>query len=143
MAKPDPALLDAARYPYHYTAATRFADMDPNMHINNVALLALLEDARVRFHTESGFRAAKEGLGTVVVSAAVDFLAQSYYPQPLEIGVGAFGIGRSSYQLLELVRQGDTTVAFARFTMVCTQDGKSAPLPEGFVQGAGPWLVHV
>ncbi|MEN9926893.1 MAG: hypothetical protein RL268_3019 [Pseudomonadota bacterium] len=50
MARPDAALLDAARYPFAHTITTRFADIDPNQHLNNVALAAMMEDARVRFN---------------------------------------------------------------------------------------------
>ena len=42
MAKPDPALLDPTRYPHSVEIPTRYADCDPNNHINNVALAAII-----------------------------------------------------------------------------------------------------
>jgi acyl-CoA thioesterase FadM len=45
----DPALLEPERYAFSVEITARFADMDSNGQINNVALAAAFEDARVRF----------------------------------------------------------------------------------------------
>jgi hypothetical protein len=76
VAKPDPALLDAARYPFDLEITTRFADLDPNDHINNVAIAAVLEDARVRFNEALGFRTVIRSLRAMVASVSIDYLAQ-------------------------------------------------------------------
>jgi len=57
MPKPDPAMLDPARYPFRCAIETCFGDLDTNLHINNVSLSGLLEEGRVRFHRASGFHA--------------------------------------------------------------------------------------
>ena len=36
MAKPDPALLNPARYPFTTTIEPRFGDLDVNLHVNKV-----------------------------------------------------------------------------------------------------------
>jgi len=41
-----PELLNRSRYAFRHEITTRFADVDPNQHINNVALFAAFEDAR-------------------------------------------------------------------------------------------------
>ena len=53
MAKPDPALLDPARYPFRCSIETRYRDLDSNLHINNGVMASLLEEGRVRFHRAS------------------------------------------------------------------------------------------
>ena len=40
-----PELLDRSRYPFRHEITTRFANVDPNQHINNVALFAAFECA--------------------------------------------------------------------------------------------------
>jgi acyl-CoA thioester hydrolase len=97
MAKPDPALLDPAVYPHVCEVTTRFADLDINNHINNVAMAAIIEDARVRFHVASGFaKALPAGAQTMVVSLTIDYLAQAFYPHPLKVHSGLSAVGDRS-----------------------------------------------
>lgn len=144
MAKPDPALLDPARYPFACEIATRFGDLDTNLHINNVALAGICEDARVRFHKASGYHTALDGTGTgaMVASFAIEYLGQGFHPDPLTIHVAAERIGGASYSLIQLVRQGDRTVAFTRATMVVVSDGRPAPIPELFRSSVAPWMLQ-
>lgn len=142
MPKPDPALLDPARYPFACEIQTRFGDLDVNLHINNVALAAILEDARVRFHTDSGYRAAIRGMSSMVVSLSIEYLGQGYHPQPLKVCVAATEIGRSSYSLYQLVTQEERIIAFARVTFVCVRDNRPAPLPEGYAKTVGPFMLR-
>lgn len=142
MAKPDPALLDAARYPFSCTIEPRFGDLDTNMHINNVSLVSILEDARVRFHARSGYHAAMGELTSMVASFNVEYLGQSYYPHPLTIHVGVSQLGRTSYSLSNLVRQQEQVVAYSDATMVCVGKGGPAPLPQAFREGVADWMVR-
>jgi acyl-CoA thioester hydrolase len=144
MAKPDPALLDPARYPFVCEIATRFSDLDTNLHINNVALAGICEDARVRFHKASGYHAAlgQSGTGAMVASFTVEYLGQGYHPDPLSVHVAAERIGSTSYSLVQLVRQGDRTIGFTRATMVVVSDGRPAPIPELFRTSVAPWMLQ-
>ncbi len=146
MAKPDPALLDPARYPFACEVATRFGDLDTNLHINNVALASICEDVRVRFHKASGYHLAlgKGGAGAtaMVASLAIEYLGQGYHPDPLTVHVAAERIGNTSYSLIQLIRQEDRTVAFARSTMVMVKDDKPAPLPDLFRTSVLPWMLR-
>lgn len=141
MAKPDPALLDIARYPFHVSMQTRFGDLDVNMHVNNVALIGILEDSRVRFHAASGFHIAMDGWTAMVASLTIEYLAQMYYPEPLDVHCGAASFGRTSYRINQLVTQGERVVAFADAVMVCVRDGKGFPIPDSFRTSAQTWRL--
>jgi acyl-CoA thioester hydrolase len=131
MAKPDPALLDPAVYPHVCEVTTRFADLDINNHINNVAMAAIIEDARVRFHVASGFaKALPAGAQTMVVSLTIDYLAQAFYPHPLKVHSGLSAVGDRSVRLRHLLMQNDRPVALAEAVAVHVVGGKAAPLPE-------------
>ena len=89
MAKPDPALLDPARYPFHCTLETRYCDLDSNLHINNGVMASLLEEARDDGRVRGGHAstakawAAAAGffaLGTPEAEGRL--LALSAYPDP-------------------------------------------------------------
>jgi acyl-CoA thioester hydrolase len=144
MPKPDPALLDPARYPFHCEIETRYRDLDSNLHINNGVMASLLEEGRVRFHRASDFGGVsrEEGMTGMVVSAAIEYLGQSRFPDPLEMHVGAARIGSTSYELCQLVMQGTQTVVFARVTLVCTKDERPTVIPDGHRARAVAWMLR-
>jgi acyl-CoA thioester hydrolase len=141
MARPDPALLDPARYPFCCEIETRFADLDVNQHLNNVALVGLLEEGRVRFHRASGYHAALEGMTSMVASIAVEFIGQSYFPDPLEMRVAPRHLGNTSYSLHQLVTQRGRLVAYARTVLVCVGPQGPVSLPTAFRESVQPWML--
>jgi acyl-CoA thioester hydrolase len=141
MAKPDPQLLDPACYPHHAAVTTRYADMDPNNHINNVAMAAIIEDGRVRFHIESGnAKALPAGGQIMIVSLTIDYLAQAHYPLPISVHTGIAAIGSRSLRLRHLLVQEGRAVALAEGTAVFVLDGKAAVLPEELMPRLQKWL---
>lgn len=143
MAKPDPALLDAARYPFRSETDVRFGDIDVNKHVNNVSMTGYVEEGRVRFHRASGFHTSVLGLNAMVASVAIEFLGQAFYPGTISLHAGAARIGNASYDLELLLTQDGRTVAFARSTMVCVKDEKPFPIPDAFRQSVANWMVRV
>lgn len=144
MAKPDPALLDPARYPFRCEIETRYRDLDSNLHINNGVFASLLEEGRVRFHraSEFGGLSSDRDLTSMVVSVAIEYLGQSHFPAPLEMHVGAARIGQSSYDLCQLVMQEGDMVAFAKVTLVCVKDGRPFAIPAPHRAIARPWMLR-
>jgi len=69
-------------------------------------------------------------------------LGQAYYPAPLTIHVAAMRIGRTSYDLGQLVIQEGRIIASARSVMVCVRDNAAAPIPEMFTQSVKPWMIQ-
>jgi acyl-CoA thioester hydrolase len=132
MAKVDPALLDLTRYPFHLVITTRFADVDPNRHINNVALAAAFEDARYRFDVSRHFHEAMGDYRVMIAANHIDYVGEATYPEPLDMHVGTFELGRSSWQLACLATQNGRPCAFARATLVAILGGRPAPLPDAF-----------
>lgn len=129
MPKPDPALLDPARYPFHLEIPTRFGDLDMNRHINNVAMTGLFEDARVRFLYHTGAMGGPGPIQPMAASFAIDYLQQAYYPTPVAFHVGVSHFGRTSHTIIHLATQGDIAVALAHSVVVATCEGRPCPLP--------------
>lgn len=126
-----PALLDYARYPFRHVITTRYADVDPNDHINNVALAAALEDVRARFNRSFDAGAMGAGLRFMIVANYIDYVGEAHYPDPLEMYAGVMEIGRSSWAVGCLAAQNGRACAFGRGVMVGTVDGRAVPVPEG------------
>ena len=132
MGRLSPDLLDLTRFGFSVEIATRYADLDPAGHINNVAMAAAFEDARLRFDVAVARLAMGRGRRVVVAAAHIDYLAEARYPAPLEVYLAVLEIGRSSWSVGELALQAGAPRAFCRATLVYIEDERPAPLPETF-----------
>lgn len=142
MARPDAALLDPARYPFTHQITTRFADVDPNQHLNNVALAAMMEDARVRFNLAMGSVIKVGERRAMVASVAMDYLSQGHFPGPVSVHCAIEDVGRSSWRVIQLLVQDDRAVAFARSVIVAIADDRPTPVSEEFRSALlGQWAL--
>ena len=130
MPRPDPELLRPERYPFSHSVTTRFADVDPNQHLNNVALAAMMEDARVRFNQAIGLKVKIGERRAMVASVGMEYLAQGHFPDPVEARCGIEQVGRSSWGIAQLLVQNGTVIAFARSVIVAITDDHPAPVPD-------------
>ena len=72
MGKPESWRLIPASYPILLDVQTRFQDLDPNGHLNNVAFAALFEHGRVRLNRDvrpMGERGVQQGHAVPLVGA--------------------------------------------------------------------------
>ena len=143
MPRPDPALLDAARYPFQGLIETRYRDVDSNHHLNNGVIASLLEEGRVRFHHASQFGSISSdpGLSAMVASVTIDYLREGTWPEPLDMHVAIRRIGNSSYELCQLIRQQGQATTFAVATMVCVRGGSPWAIPEDHREMARHWML--
>jgi acyl-CoA thioester hydrolase len=143
MAKPDPALLDPARYPYHGQIETRYRDVDGNQHLNNGVIASLLEEGRVRFHRASQFGgvATDPDLSALVARVAIDYLSEGFWPEPLDMHVGIGRMGNSSYELCQLITQHGKAVTLCSATMVFFKNNAPWPIAEDHREMAKAWML--
>lgn len=142
MPKPDPALLDARRYPFSCPIEPRFGDLDVNNHINNVAIAGFFADCRVRFHIASGYQESLDGLASMIASIAIEYLGEGAYPDPLQAHCAVEEVGRTSHRLVQLVTQGDRVIAFARCIMVAVGQDGPVPPPASFAERVQDWRLR-
>lgn len=130
--RPDPARAERHRYPLWQEFTTRFGDLDPLGHVNNVAIAQLYEESRVWFGRMVMERAGA-GLHRLVLAAvSVHYLAETQYPEPVDIGIGVTRIGSSSYSLAQALYQRGRCVGLADATLVHAQPTGVQPLPDPF-----------
>jgi acyl-CoA thioester hydrolase len=128
--KKDPRRLQADTYPWSDTMETRFADMDINRHLNNVAITRFFEEARIRFN----WNLIKTGPPIerpryLVAHVSVDFLGEGSYPAPVTITYGVGNIGRSSFRCLMGMFQNNKCIALCDSVLVYRGDDGPAALP--------------
>ena len=129
--KSDPRRLEASAYPLMIEIPTRFADVDPLRHLNNVRLAEIYEEGRVRLHREANVDAGREkGSRTVVAQVTLRYLAEGHYPLETRIGGGVSRIGNSSYEIAQGLFQDGRCIGLCDTVVVYTREGRSAPLPD-------------
>ena len=130
----DPRRLRVAAYPWSQVMATRFADMDVNRHLNNVAITRFFEETRIRFNWDLFAGGSPLAPGMVrprylVAHVAVDFLGEGAYPEPVTMTYGVGAVGTSSVRCLMGMFQFGTCIALCDTVLVHRGDSGPAPLP--------------
>jgi acyl-CoA thioester hydrolase len=130
MVRLDRQRLLNATFPEKVEIPVRFDDIDVQGHVNNVAVAVLFQEARGRFNQAHVAAWLKNGRGLVVGSLFIDFAGSMFYPDPVEIQTGVLEIGAKSYVLGQAARQQGRIAAFAEATMVVTENGRAAAMPD-------------
>lgn len=130
---PKPAAWRTAitAYPFSGRVETRFQDLDPLGHINNVAMAALFETGRVRFNRSMGTGLHTSGERWLIVALSINYLAEAHFPADVTIASGIGEIGRSSWTIVSAAFQEGLCVATSDSTLVLTTAAGPQPIGEG------------
>lgn len=140
----DPARLDPASYPYSTSVETRFQDLDPLGHINNVAMAALFENGRVRFNRDNLVERQKRSPGDrwLIARVEINYLAEGHFPDPIEVASAIGTIGNRSWTILSAAWQSGRCVGLCDSTIVYqAKDGK-APIGDDFRAELERWMFR-
>jgi acyl-CoA thioester hydrolase len=112
-------------FKFHHPIEVRYADLDPQGHVNNARFLTFFEQARVSYLIHLGLFSKDQSfleVGIIIADAKVTFLAPVYFGQDVRVGVRVSRIGNKSmtmeYQVLdganrqELANGSTTLVAY-------------------------------
>ena len=87
-----PARLDSTPrledFPYRLTDNVRFADLDPNQHVNNAVYATYFETGRVTLMKDRSYGLMPEGLAWIMVRLDIHFRAELRWPGTIEMGLG-------------------------------------------------------
>ena len=131
MPRPDAWRADPAVYPHGTSIQTRFQDLDPLGHINNVAMAAIFEAARVRFNHALGLMRFR-GHRWLIAQVRIDYLAEGHHPEDIEIRAGVADIGTRSWQVLAAAFQGGHAIATSDTVLVMERQSGANSLPAEF-----------
>lgn len=131
--KPNPRRRQLDIYPHRIEMQTRFADVDPQKHLNNVRIAELYQEARVVFHrilAEQFHVERSAGSRTLVARQSIDYLAEIAYPGTVTVGIGLSHVGGASFSLALALFQNGECVGISDAVLV--HAGPSGPhrLPE-------------
>jgi acyl-CoA thioester hydrolase len=116
-------------FPYRLTDNVRFADLDPNQHVNNAVYASYFETGRVTLVKDRSFGLMPSGLGWVLVRLDIHFRAELHWPGTIELGLGVSRFGNTSVTFQQVVFSEGKCVASAQATTVLVDDVTRKPTP--------------
>lgn len=140
-AQPRQPAPQLASYPHRVTDIIRFADLDPQGHVNNAVFSTYFESGRVAM-----FRNRDLGIGVanatfVLVRQEIDFLRELRWPGNVEVGTALAKLGRSSFTVAQAIFSGEVCAAAGRATLVMldTVTRRPRPLTPDAIALLEPW----
>lgn len=118
--------------PARFRVATeiRYADLDPNDHVNHARYLIYLEEARLAFRRlldrELGLPAS---VTWPIAELTIRYRRSAAYPGVLTVELAPIHVGRTSFSLGYGVFDGDGCVAVAMNRSVCVDKTVGKPMP--------------
>jgi acyl-CoA thioester hydrolase len=141
-----PARLDSAPrledFPFRQTDNVRYADLDPNQHVNNAVYATYFETGRVMLVKDRSYGLFPPGLGWMLVRLDIHFRAELRWPGSIEMGLGVSKFGRTSVTFDQVVFSEGICVASAQSVTVLFDEStrKPTPLTEEIIRNFQPWL---
>jgi acyl-CoA thioester hydrolase len=129
-------------FPYRLTDNVRFADLDPNHHVNNAVYATYFETGRVTLMKDRSYGLMPEGLAWIMVRLDIHFRAELRWPGTIEMGLGVAKFGRTSVTFEQVVFSVGRCVASAQSVTVLINEAtrKPTPLTSEILRNFQPWL---
>ena len=116
-------------FPWRLTDNVRFADLDPNQHVNNAVYATYFETGRVTLMKDPAFGLMPEGLAWIMVRLDIHFRAELTWPNRIELGLGVSRFGRTSVTFDQVVFCEGRCVASSQSVSVLIDEVTRRPVP--------------
>ena len=135
----EPRLED---FPYRIRDNVRYADLDPNQHVNNAVYASYFETGRVTLMKNRAYGLMPPGFAWVMVRLDMHFRSELHWPGEIEMGLGLVKFGRTSASFDQVVFSQGRCVASARSVSVLIDEAtrRKRPLTAEIVTAFQPWL---
>ena len=116
-------------FPYRLTDNVRFADLDPNQHVNNAVYATYFETGRVTLMKDRSYGLMPSGLAWIMVRLDIHFRAELKWPGTIEMGLGVSKFGRTSVTFDQVVFSEGKCVASSQSVSVLIDEISRRPVP--------------
>ena len=129
-------------FPYRLSDNVRYADLDPNQHVNNAVYATYFETGRVSLMKDHSYGLIPPGLTWIMVRLDMHFRAELRWPGTIEMGLGVSKFGRTSVTFDQVVFSEGICVASAQSVSVLIDEKTRKPtaLTEPIMAKFQPWL---
>lgn len=128
-------------YRHRFSSDVVFGDLDAMGHMNNLALLRLLETGRVGYMVDTGL-AGYDELTYVLAYLETDFRHQGQFGDRLTCGTRIASVGGTSFTMQQEIWRDDWTVLLSgRSVLVALSPDKATPMsvPAKWRQRIADW----
>ncbi|MEW6769083.1 MAG: thioesterase family protein [Pseudomonadota bacterium] len=131
-------------YPFRLSDNVRFADLDPQQHVNNAVFASYFETGRVTLIRNPAYGLMPEGLSWMLVQLNITFKAEIRWPGTIELGLGVGKIGRTSVSYSQVVFSNGVCAASAEAVTVLVDKAlrKPAAIPDEIAAKFRPWMLR-
>jgi acyl-CoA thioester hydrolase len=139
----NPLRLQLSTYPHCVEITLRFADIDPQMHVNNVRVGEYYQEARVSFFRrlhEMGYE-RPPGSRTLVAHQSIDYLQEITYPGSIVIGIGVSRIGQTSWHLSMGMFGRERCLGLSTAVLVYGTEAGATAIPTGYRAGLERFML--
>ena len=125
-------------FPFRCSVAipVRYADIDAQRHLNNVAYFAFMEHARVAYLREVGLWAGRdfEAIGIIVAEASCQYTAPAFLGDTVTVWVRISHLGNKSFRFDYRLETEQGEIATGRTIQVCYDYAgqHSVPMPDAW-----------
>src|ERR1700750_80655 len=116
-------------FPYRLSDNVRFADLDPNQHVNNAVYATYFETGRVTLMKDPGLGLTPERLAWIMVRLDIHFRAELKWAGSIEMGLGVSKFGRTSVTFDQVVFSEMRCVASSQSVSVLIDEISRRPVP--------------
>jgi acyl-CoA thioester hydrolase len=129
-------------FPFRVSDNVRFADLDPNQHVNNAVYASYFETGRVSLMKDRSYGLLPAGVTWMMVRLDMHFRAELRWPGTIEMGLGVTKFGRTSVTFDQVVFSKGICVASAQSVSVLLDEAtrKPTPLTAEILEKFQPWL---
>lgn len=126
-----------APFRFSHPIEVRYADLDPQRHVNNAALFTYLEQTRAHYLQHLGLWDGTDfdAIGIIVAEAAATYKAPIAYGDQVVVEAGVTRLGTKSLDIEYLVRTHDGRALATGRTVLVAYDYRRAvsmPIPEAW-----------
>lgn len=125
---------------FYYPIEIRYADLDPQGHVNNARFLTYFEQARVHYLIHLGLFSSEQSfleIGIIIAQAAITFKSPVYFGTQARVGARVSRLGTKSMTMEHEMVDNEGILYAAGSTAIVTFDYKShatIPIPAAWRQ---------
>jgi acyl-CoA thioester hydrolase len=114
----------------------RYADIDAQRHLNNVAYFTFMEHARVKYARDVGLWQGDDydAVGMIVADASCSYAAPAYLGETVTVWVRISYLGKKSFHFAYMLETERGVIATAKTVQVCYDyaNRQSIPMPDSW-----------
>jgi len=120
---------------FHYPIEIRYADLDPQGHVNNARFLTYFEQARVQYLIHLGLFSKEQSfleIGIIIAEAAITFKSPVYFGTQARVGARVSRLGTKSMTMEYEMTDKEGLIYATGSTAIVTFDYKThatIPIP--------------